>query len=150
MRPVQFFYGVVGFSGVGFITVSGVSRFDRFSDRACGFFSGVFSQWFFWVGPRQSTAIFQRFSRNRGFRLFQCGFVTHDSTLRRNEMRSTTCGLRSARLGRRYACCDDASSNGVFARDFSHATMPTRRFHASALPPRVPPWRHYEDRRRTT
>jgi len=145
---VQFFYGVVGFSGVGFITVSGVSRFVGFSDRAYGFFSGVFSQWFFWVGPRQFTAIFQRFSRNRGFRLFSAVLVTHD--LRRSEMRSTTCGLWAARLGRRHACCDDASSNPVFARDFSHATMPTRRFHASALPPRVPPWRHYEDRRRTT
>ena len=84
------------------------------------------------------------------FDFFSAVFVTHDSTLRRNEMRSTTCGLRSARLGRRHACCNDVSSNGVFARDFSHATMPTRRFHTSALPPRVPPWRHYEDRRRTT
>ena len=128
------FYGVGFLGSTGFPTVR--TFFSAGFSRSGSFGSAL-------VNPRR---FFSDFLETWFFDFFSAVLsLTFDV-----EMRSTTCGLRSARLGRRYACCDDASSNGVFARDFSHATMPTRRFHASALPPRVPPWRHYEDRRRTT
>ena len=103
LLPVGFF-GSTGFLTVRAFFSAGFSRSGSFGSALVNprrFFSDFLETWFFDF----FSAVLS---------------LTFDV-----EMRSTTCGLRSVRLGRRYACCDDASSNGVFARDFSHATMPT-------------------------